>query len=255
MHVPASWEHVGVSDGITTWGRHQEFTVEQLHDTTEFVVRNNLLEAEFQVCNQVRQAILRHLIESSIDDSLRVWLLLSHHSTKNASHFIEDRFHIFDTSLRVSGLHHKGADGSTRGFDNLAVQVHIFEHTLVVAAVHVVNVTSNRSCDNPRQGFDVVLGTVELGNVHQRGNCFFGGRRNSHSVQTARQETALDLHDLSVNLANDIISSLGRVILGVVTIKVRKVVDILVKVASPCRRNDGVDNSGSTTFVLSESLV
>jgi hypothetical protein len=97
---------------------------------------------------------------------------------------------------------------------------------------------------------DLVLRTIELGNVNKGSNGFFGGRRDTDSVNHT-EETALDLHDLRVNLPT-IESRPSGVIGGTVSLHAGKI-NILIEVDSVGGRDNRV-NRRSTCFVVSQAL-
>ena len=75
VHIPASGQDVGITDGVPTRSGHEELPVEELHDARQLVVSHDLLEAEFDVGEDRRQELLIHAWEAGIDDRLGPRLL------------------------------------------------------------------------------------------------------------------------------------------------------------------------------------
>mmetsp|Transcript_11210 Transcript_11210/g.23518 ORF Transcript_11210/g.23518 Transcript_11210/m.23518 type:complete len:586 (+) Transcript_11210:381-2138(+) len=121
MHVPASGKDIRVTDGVATRGRHEELSIEKLHDATKLIVGNHLLQAELKVVDHRGKTLLLHLGEPSINDGLSPGLLGSNKATKEASHLIKHVLHLLHTASGVSGLGHKGAHSSTASLHNLGV--------------------------------------------------------------------------------------------------------------------------------------
>eukprot|EP00964_Phaeocystis_antarctica_P011943 scaffold6585_cov34-Phaeocystis_antarctica.AAC.1 len=61
-----------------------------------------------------------------------------------------------------------------------------------------------------RQRLDLVLGPVDGDDVDQRGDGLLGRGRHANGVQATRQQTRLDLHDLAVDLAHDVVALARR---------------------------------------------
>merc|ERR1712106_525962 len=114
VHIAASWQNIGFTDRITTWGRHQELSIQQLHDSTKLVVSNHLLQAEFKVLHNRLETFLFDLSKSCINDGFGVWLLLAEEAAK----IIEDSLNFLHATSGVSGLVDKGSDSGTRSFNN-----------------------------------------------------------------------------------------------------------------------------------------
>mmetsp|Transcript_25798 Transcript_25798/g.39635 ORF Transcript_25798/g.39635 Transcript_25798/m.39635 type:complete len:656 (+) Transcript_25798:83-2050(+) len=255
VHVTASRKDIGVTDGISTGGGHQEFSVKEFHNTSELVVSNDLLEAEFQVGEDRSQTFFIDIGETSINDSLGPRFLLSGKSSEEGAHFIKHVLDFLDTSIRVGRLLHKGRDSSTRSFNNLCVQFNILEDTHVVSTVNLVDFTANRGGNDTGQALNFVLGTVKLGNVDKSGNGFLCSRGDTNGVKTTWEETRFDLHNLCVNLSDNIITTFSIIVGSVVSIKIGKIINILIKITGPCGGDNGVDNGRSTSFILPQSLV
>jgi len=75
MHIPASGQDVRIMDGVPARSGHEELPVEELHYARQLVVRHNLLEGEFDVGKDRRQALLVHAREAGINDRLGSRLL------------------------------------------------------------------------------------------------------------------------------------------------------------------------------------
>mmetsp|Transcript_23287 Transcript_23287/g.34498 ORF Transcript_23287/g.34498 Transcript_23287/m.34498 type:complete len:279 (+) Transcript_23287:901-1737(+) len=143
MHVTSGRKNIRVTDGISTRGRHQKLSVQQLHNSSKLVVSNNLLQAELQVSNQGHKTRLLNLGETSIDDCLSPGLLLSHKTSEEVTNLIESTLYLLHTSVRVSGLIHKSANCSTSCQGNLVVEFNFSQNSLVVSTVDFVDVTTN----------------------------------------------------------------------------------------------------------------
>ena len=254
VHVTAGGENIGVTDGIATRSGHEELSVEELHDTTKLVVSDDLLEAELQVGKEGSKALLVNGGEASIHDGLGPGLLGSDHSTNHTANLIEHVLDLLDTAVGVGRLLNEGTDGSTGGIGNLGVEVNILKDTVVVATVDVVDIAADRGGNDTGETLDLVLGTVELGNVDESGNGLLGGGGNTDGVKTAGEQTALDLHDLRVDSTGNGITVLDSVTGGIVGLHIGKV-NILVEVAGVGGGEDGVDNGRTTALVLAETLV
>ena len=70
MHIPANGQDVGITDGVPARSEHEKLPVEELHDAQQLIVGHNLLEVEFNVGKDRRQALLVHVQEAGIDDRL-----------------------------------------------------------------------------------------------------------------------------------------------------------------------------------------
>ena len=79
---------------------------------------------------------------------------------------------------------------------DLLVQLDVDKLALIVTVVHLVDVVSNGSGDDMMDALNTVLGTIQLGDVDQGGNGLLGGGWDADCMQSAVEETALDLHDL-----------------------------------------------------------
>mmetsp|Transcript_2175 Transcript_2175/g.3567 ORF Transcript_2175/g.3567 Transcript_2175/m.3567 type:complete len:805 (-) Transcript_2175:182-2596(-) len=254
MHVASGRKDIRVTDRVTARSRHQELTVQELHDTTQFVVGNNLLQAKFQVFHDTLQTLFLYVGETSIDDSLCVWLLSSGHLVEHVAQIVEDRCDFLHTTAGVRRLLYKRTHSGTGRFYNLGVQIDIVQNTVVVATVDVVDVTSYRRSNHTRKALDVVFRTIQLSNVDQSSNSFFGGRWDTHRVETTWEKTRLDLHNLSVDLADNIVTVFGSVAGSIVGLQVGKV-DILIEIAGVSSGNNRVDNGRSTSFVITKTTV
>mmetsp|Transcript_24794 Transcript_24794/g.37898 ORF Transcript_24794/g.37898 Transcript_24794/m.37898 type:complete len:234 (+) Transcript_24794:883-1584(+) len=98
VHVTSGRKNIGVTDRVSTWCRHQELSVQQLHDSSELVIGNNLLQDELKVCDKRGKTLLLYIGKSSIDDSLGPWLLLSKHTSEEASKLVKSILDLLDTS-------------------------------------------------------------------------------------------------------------------------------------------------------------
>mmetsp|Transcript_10524 Transcript_10524/g.29573 ORF Transcript_10524/g.29573 Transcript_10524/m.29573 type:complete len:518 (+) Transcript_10524:2164-3717(+) len=254
VHVTASGQNIGVTDGIAARSGHEELSVQELHDTTKLVVGNDLLEAELQVSEDGSKALLVDGGETSIHNGLGPGLLGTHHGTNHTADLIEHVLDLLDTATGVGRLLNEGTDGGTGGIGDLGVELNILKDAVVVATVDVVDITADRGGNDAGQTLDLILGTVQLGNVDESGNGLLGGGGNTDGVKTAGEETALNLHDLRIDLTDNAITVLSRVLGGIVGLQIGKI-DVLVQVASVGGRDDGVDNGRTTALVLAEALV
>ena len=73
-------------------------------------------------------------------------------------------------------------------------------------------------------------------------------------MKTTWQQTTFDLHNLSVDFADNGVTVVGGIVLGVVSLKVRKG-NVLIEIASVSGGHDTVDDGRSTSLVLSKTLV
>mmetsp|Transcript_6591 Transcript_6591/g.14018 ORF Transcript_6591/g.14018 Transcript_6591/m.14018 type:complete len:1056 (+) Transcript_6591:730-3897(+) len=254
VHVTSGRKDIGVTDRISTGGRHQEVSVEKLHDSSKLVVGNNLLQAELEVLHDTLEAFFGNIGESGLHDGFGPRFLLSYKRVEHGTDVGEGRLDLLDTSVSIGRLVDKGTGGSTGGFGDLSVELDILELSLVISTVDIVDVTADRGSNDTGKALDLVIGAIQLGNVDEGGNGFFGRRWDTNGVETARQQTGLDLHDLGVDLSNNVVAVLGSVVGGIVGLEVGKV-DVLVQVTGVRRRDDRVDNGGSTGHVLSQSTV
>ena len=138
---------------------------------------------------------------------------------------------------------------------DLLVQLDADNQALIVTAVHLVDVASNGGGDDAMDAINAILGMIQLGDIDQSGDGRLGGGWDADRMQSAVEETALNLHDLGVYLAGDVVASRKVHVLGIEGLKVGQVLDILVKVASPGGRQDGVDKGRPASLVLTQPLV
>mmetsp|Transcript_25951 Transcript_25951/g.55790 ORF Transcript_25951/g.55790 Transcript_25951/m.55790 type:complete len:280 (-) Transcript_25951:2392-3231(-) len=255
MHVTSSGKNIRVTDGISTRGRHEELTIEKLHDTTQFVIGNHLLENKFKVFKYRRQTSFIDIREASINDGLSPWLLGTHDIPEETTNLIEEVLDLLHASVGISGLTDKGTYSRTGGHNNPLVHLDINKDTLVVSAVNLVDITANGCSNDTGNTLNLIIRTVELGNVDKGGNSLLSTRGNTNSVQSTGEETTFNLHNLGIDLSSNIITTLFGVILGIIAFKFGKVRNVLIKVASPRGRNNGVDNGRSTCLVPPKPLV
>jgi len=132
--------------------------------------------------------------------------------------------------------------GSAGRLCDLLVQLNVDKLALIVTAVHLADVASNGGGNDTRDALDAIIGMIQLGDVDQGGDGLLGGGWDADRMQSTGEETALDLHDLGVYLAGDVVVLCKVHILGIECLKVGQVLDILVEVASPGGRHDGVND-------------
>ncbi len=156
-------------------------------------------------------------------------------------------------AIGVRGLIDEGTHGAAGHLGDLLVQLDINKQALIVTVVHLVDVLSDGGGDDARDALDAVLETIQLGNVDPGGNGLLGGGWGADCMcmQSAGEETALNLHDLGVYLAGDAVALCKVHVLGIEGLEVGQVLDILVKVASPGGRHNVVDNAGLVCTVQS----
>ena len=77
---------------------------------------------------------------------------------------------------------------------------------LSMCGTHLLNVAAERACKDARQALDgrVVVGPVDLADVDQRRYSLHGRGGGPDDVQAAREQSALNLHQLAVHIANDL---------------------------------------------------
>ena len=74
-------------------------------------------------------------------------------------------------------------------------------------------------------------------------------------MKSTWKKTTLDLHDLCVDRACNLVTALLGIILGVIGLEVGKILNVLIEVASPGGRDDRVDDGRSTSLVLAKALI
>ena len=99
-----------------------------------------------------------------------------------------------DTAVGAGDLADHSSNGGPAGFGDRAVELHIGQHTLVVAAVNLIDRATQALGQERRQGAQAVIGALEGGDAHQGGDRFLGRGRLANGVKAAGQQAALDLH-------------------------------------------------------------
>ena len=101
-----------------------------------------------------------------------------------------------------------------------------------------------------REGAQAILFTLKRGNIHQRGNRFFGSGRFANGVQATREEPAFDLHQLAINRTHQGITAFDIKAGGIVI----RQVDVFIEVALTGCLNNRVHDLNATA-ALAQLLV
>eukprot|EP00964_Phaeocystis_antarctica_P011942 scaffold6584_cov98-Phaeocystis_antarctica.AAC.2 len=233
VHVLAGGQHKRVADRVAAWAGSDELGVEALEQRSHLVVGDNLLEAELAVLEGLGHGLVGHLEANLLERLLHG--RAAHHVLQAAHHGVD----LGHAAVGVGGAVDRGAHCGAHAFGDLGLEGDVLEG---LGLVELLDVLVERLGDDARQRLDLVLGPVDGDDIDQRGDGLFGRGRHAYGVQATRQQARLDLHDLAVDLAHDVVFLQLGAILHVDL--VRRQVDVLVKVALARRRDDRADNVG-----------
>jgi hypothetical protein len=163
VHVTTGGENIRVTDQVSTRGGHEELSVEELHDSTELIVCDNLLQAEFK-----RRDLQTFFLdfETSIAQRLDPRLFSAHHLTEHGTEIGEDGVDFLDTAIRLVDCMTR-ARTAARRFSNLSVQ--LSTSLRIQCCFHGRSrFTADRGGNDTGKSLDLVLRTIELGNMLTR---------------------------------------------------------------------------------------
>ena len=143
MNVLAAGQHARIADRITTGPREDVFTVKSLEQTLHFHIGTHLLQTEAQIGKQFVEFSGINLDKTSpatgpqpgrreLESELRQQVV---EPTEAVSHA--------DATIKAGQGANHGADGGPGCLRDRAVQLHIGEHTVVIAFVDVFNGTTH----------------------------------------------------------------------------------------------------------------
>ena len=245
MNVLAAGQHARIPDRITTWPREDVFAVKSLEQTLHFHIGAHLLQTEAQIGKQLVEFSGINLDKTStaagpqpgrreLESELRQQVVEPPETVPHADATIE----------AGQGANHS-ADCGPGCLRDRAVQLHIGEHTVVIAFVNVVDGTAHGLSQQAGKGTKAIFFALKSSDVHKCGNSFFSCWWLADGVQTARKQSTLDLHQLAVDGTHQGIASVqfkGRCI-------VLRQIDVLIEIALTCRLDDRVDDlNAAATF-------
>mmetsp|Transcript_27247 Transcript_27247/g.59503 ORF Transcript_27247/g.59503 Transcript_27247/m.59503 type:complete len:1448 (-) Transcript_27247:88-4431(-) len=241
VDVLAGGEHVGVADGVAAGAGEDVVAVERLLERAQLVVLHHLLQAELEVVELRLQ--VRGL------GALELGALQGAHPGGHVAGEHGGEAGQAHAAVGAGGLHHELLHHVAGHQLDVLEEGHVLEHALVGGAVQLLDVAADRGGQDAGEADQVVLGAVDRGDVHQGGHRLLSGGRAAHHVQAAGQQAGLNLHELPVDRADNVVALLvGQVL--------RHLGERHVAVEVALRRlgDDGVDDGEAAAGVL-EGLV
>ena len=236
MDVFAAGKDAGIADRIAAGTRQHVFTIEGPQQALHLHVGADLLQAEAQVGEGFIQFRLVDLAKTTAAASRQPGGRKLEAETLQQIEKPAEVAPQGHAAIAAGDLLHHRPHRAAAGFGDQLVELHIGQHAGVVALVDLGDRATPTLGQQTRQRTQPLLLALQGGDVHQGGDRLLGGGGLADRVQTARQQPALDLHQLAIDRPHHAIATV-LVEFGAIDLRQGH---IFVEVALPRRFHDRV---------------